>query len=529
MVVLNKTGKRLAKGNHVVVIGKDQTHDEKISEVWINAGGSFDTAPLLASVGTPAFRLPSSGRQTLLDESYRLWKFDALGGTIVRTTTYFTLSRGVVFQFDNEKAQFYAKKFYRKNKLEIRMRSASDEGTAFGEVFIWLRPHFTEVRKGSRVIWRPGDVQITFIPPDNISNIETADEDVGDVRNYTYEYETGGREWVIEKIPDITKYDFEGDGRSRGCILHVKFNAGNMDPFGHSDLIPVKEWLDNYQEYLRDGVVINKLYRSPCYDVSIADGSPEEVNAAISRYRGWAIGSNPVHNDRETWQILEFKGPSSSNEEARRALLLIIAAGVGFAEYMLADAGNSNLATAKSQQLPVIKKFEDRQDVWAYHLMELFQFALRAKATINRTSGLEIKRDEEGDFEPFAGRVEFPSISRADDLEIAQTNTQALAQGYMSPRTAATRLNIDYDRELEQVENDLPRLKSLRDKLDQSEVNIPIGGPLPFVTEAEMPGQGSGGPNSASKNANGSRGGKPDQRNRNRDRQPGGSRESLKT
>ena len=525
MVKLIPTNKRLSKGDHIIKV-TDEEKNDAVKEIWINSGGSFDSNPFLNNVGKTSFRLQRTDRQSLLDESYRLWKFDALGGTIVRTTTYFTLSRGVNFEFDDEKAQFYAQKFYKKNKLEIKMRSASDEGTAFGEVFIWLRPKFDEVRLGSKVLWRQGDTQVTFIPPDNISNIETSDEDIGDVFNYIYEYIDGDQSQHSITIPDISKYDIHGSNKEIGCLLHVKFNAGNMDPFGHSDLIPIQEWLDNYQEYLRDGVIINKLYRSPCYDVSIEDGSQEEVSEAIARYRGWRIGSNPVHNSREQWKILEFSGPSSNNQEARRALLLIIAAGVGFAEYMLADAGNSNLASAKSQQLPVMKKFEDRQDVWAWNIMQIFQFCLFIKSQIGNDSSFELQIDDEGDVIPFAGTVEFPSISRADDLEIAQTNTMALEKGYMSPRTAARRLNLDFGRELDIVRSDLDEIKKLREEADKAGVSITIGGPIndnPNMS-TKMPGQGSGGPSDGNPpNNNGSRSGEVDLRSRNRDRQSGGS------
>ena len=534
MVKLTPTGKRveLGRGSHVVVVGDKAIKDERVQEVWINSGGSFDSAPLVTQVGQQPFRLSSSNRQQLLDEAYRLWKFDALGGNIVRTTSYFTLGRGVVFQFDDENAQFFANKFYTKNRLEVKLRAASDEANAFGEVYIWLRPKFDEERSGSKVVWRPGDVQVTFIPPDNITNIETADDDVGDVHNFIYEWMNADMSGDSLVIPHISKYDVESSDRRNGCIIQIKLNSGNMDPFGQSDLLPIKEWLDNYQEYLRDGVVINKLYRSPCYDVSITDGSEEEVNAAISRYRGWSIGSNPVHNDRETWQILEFQGPSSSNQEARRSLLLMIAAGVGFAEFMLADGSNSGLASSKSQQLPVIKKFEDRQDLWAYTLMEMFQFALITKARINSKAGLEIERDREGDFEPFAGRVEFPAISQDRDLEVAQTNQLAMEKGYMSPRTAAARLNIDFDREMELIDNDVEAIEKLQKKLEGAGITIAIGGPSPMVAAegSQQPGQGGNGPNPNGNSATGKRGGEVDNRqSRNRSKQPGGADAPVRT
>jgi len=462
MTKLTKTNKVLVedpKGNPLIV-----DKDAPVQEVWVNSGGSFNTTPLMINVGLQPFKLPEANRQQLLDEAYRLWKFDPLGGNIIHTSSYFTLGRGLIFEFDDKVAQYYAVKFFKKNKLEVRLRSASDELSAFGEVYMWLRPKKAETKIGNRVIWRPGDTQVTFIPPQNISNIETAEEDVGDIYNYIFEYSEGDYKQRTRTIPDISKYDYESDADETGCVVQIKLNSGNMDVFGQSDLIPIKEWLDNYQEFLRDGVVINKLYRSPCFDISIKDGTPDEVSAAISRYRGWSIGSNPVHNDREEWKILEFKGPASHNEEARRAILLIIAAGVNFAEFMLADGSNSNLATSKTQQLPVIKKFEDRQDLWAHYMMMVFQFVLTVKSKYGINSGLTIETDDEGDAKPFTGRVEFPTISQDKDLEVAQTNKLGLEGGYLSPRTAAARLNLNYDRQLDEMDRDIQKQSEIMQK-----------------------------------------------------------------
>ena len=138
MTKITATDKKLVedpKGNAIIV-----DKNAPVQEVWVNAGGSFDVAPLLINVGLQPFKLPEANRQQLLDESYRLWKYDPLGGNIIRTTSYFTLGRGLIYEFDDPKAQFYADKFFKKNRLEVKLRAACDELSAFGEVYMWLRP-----------------------------------------------------------------------------------------------------------------------------------------------------------------------------------------------------------------------------------------------------------------------------------------------------------------------------------------------------------------------------------------------------
>ena len=83
------------------------------------------------------------------------------------------------------------------------------------------------------------------------------------------------------------------------------------------------------------------------------------------------------------------------------------------------------------------------------------------KATLNPSSGLTMEFDQEGDPIEFKGRVEFPPIAQDRDLEVAQTSKLAMEGGYMSERTAAARLSIDYDREMEQQRNDIDRQQEL--------------------------------------------------------------------
>jgi len=458
------------KGRAFKIESKKVGNTEVREIVYIHAGGSFSSNPPVLTSQKEAWNLPTAERSELLDEGYRLWKYDPLGGIIVYLTTCFILGRGVKFQFDDPVAQFHSNKFYKKNKLETKLRSASDELTAYGEIFVWLRPKNEDIIYNGKALWRKGDVQVTFIPPSNITSIATAEEDVGDVYEYTYQWMDAQGNPQSRNIPDITKFDFENSDPETGCIYHIAINKGNNDAFGQSDLIRIKEWLDNYQDYLRDGVIINKLYRSPAFDISIEDGTPEEIEEAKARYNGWTIGSNPIHNSREKWDILEFNGPNVSSENARRALLLIIAAGVGFPEYMLADGSNSNLASTKSQELPVIKKFEDRQDLFSEFIKNILNFNLFCKYYYGVGTGLSVTKDRDGDFEEFVATIEFPPIVRDDDLNTSRTNTEALKGGYISLSTAAARLGIDFQREVELMLSE----KQLLDKLEQAGIQVVI-------------------------------------------------------
>lgn len=421
-------------------------------EIINTASGSYfysDDPSTYFSSFKNAFRSANPDRKELLEEGYRLWKYDPLGGTVVNLTTYFVMGRGLTINYDDPMSEKVLLKFWKKNKMWVKSKQMCDEGTAYGENFIRLKVHKKNKVVGGKNIWRAGDVEFCLVDPMVIDSIRHAADDVNNVYSYYLSHtDDKGRDVSVE-VKDISKFNLKTDTE---CILHIKFNSSSNDPFGLSDFIRIKEWLDNYQEFLRDGVIINKLYRSPCYDIKIIDGTEDDVKNAKSRYSGWKIGSNPVHNDKEEWDILEFTGTNTSAEVSRRALLLIIAAGVDFPEYMLADGSNSNLASTKSQQLPAVKRFEDRQDTYGESLIEIFDFVLNAKQEFG-TVDLKPEKDFEEE-NVWKGKIEFPVIAQEEDSIVAKTTVILSDAGLISKSTASMINGNSYNSEVSKMRAD---------------------------------------------------------------------------
>lgn len=430
------------------------------------SGGTFyDDRVDIFAFQDDAFRGAVQHRRQFLDEGYRLWKYDPLGGIIVKLTTFFVMGRGLTITYNDETANAVLLKWWAKNNMHARIKQICDEGTAFGENYIGLRLHKVPVKIGRRIIWHPGDVELITYDPKIIEGIEHSADNVNDVRQYFISYTGENGEEVQRAIPDISRFDPDQHDE---CILHIKFNAANNDAFGLSDLVRIKEWLDNYQDFLRDSVIINKLYRSPCYDIKIIDGDETDIQKAVGRYSGWKIGANAVHNDKEEWNVLEFTGANMSQEDSRRALLLIVAAGVGLPEYMLADGSNSNLASTRSQQLPAIKKFEDRQDTYKENLKRIFEFILDMKNQFAQGNARPIpEADFEGD-RIWRGEIHFPEIAREEDSVVAQYTTSLIEAGLISQSTAALKNGYNLDEEVARMEVDALKIgQAVKETLDK--------------------------------------------------------------
>lgn len=404
--------------------------------------------------GAPVpFRKPKN-RKEALARGHDLWKYDPLGGSIVSQTTTFTFGAGLRIKAAGRELEVL-RKFWRRNNLDVVSKMMSDEATPYGENFAKLVVHLEDVEdpaRPGRPLWRRGQVEFVPISPEIIYGIDHNPSNVDDVKEYVLRYRASEDDrkapTITERVPPIEKVGLASAEGSVAGMVHLKFNAGTGDVFGHSELLRVEEWLENYKEFLRDGVIINKLYRSPCYDITIKDADDAEIRRAIRRYEGWQIGANPVHNDKEKWDVLEFAGANVSQEHTRRAIILMIAAGVQFPEYFFADASNSNLASSKSQQLPAVKKFENRQQTYKSFWERIFRFVLDAARDVGGVGGLEPEIDFEGD-PVWKVEAQFPPIILERDLEVAQANQIALGAKYMSPQSAAARSGLDYDQELE--------------------------------------------------------------------------------
>jgi hypothetical protein len=426
---------------------------EVVTEIVNAASGStfFDDRAGFFGFSQDAFRSAPTARREFLDEGYRLWKYDPLGGVIVNLTTFFTMGRGLTINYNDPTVNQVLAKFWKKNKMPCRVKQLCDEGTAFGDNFIGLRVHRQLMMNGRKVLWRPGDVEVVIYDPKIVDGIEHAADNVQNVFSYRLSYTGEGGEEINRGVVDISKFDPDIHDE---CILHVKFNAATNDAYGLSDLVRIKEWLDNYQDFLRDSVIINKLYRSPCYDITIKDGDETDIANAVSRYGGWKIGANAVHNDKEEWAVLEFTGANMSSEDSRRALLLIVCAGVGMPEYMLGDGSNGNMASTRSQQLPAIKKFEDRQHTYQQSFVILFDFVLDMKMLFAQGTSRPIPEvDFEGD-RTWRGEINFPEIAREEDSVVASSTASLVEAGLMARSTAAIKNGMDYEEQLRRMQAD---------------------------------------------------------------------------
>lgn len=396
---------------------------------------------------------------------YEKFKTDPLVGIIVNMTVFFVFGRGIDFNFNTEEYNKFVKQLWRKNKMPILQKTMGIEGEIYGEVFIKLIIHRQDEGR-----WKKGEVEIVLIDPAFVE-IQPSETNASEPTCYIVSFDTdiSGKNitthyldfWDFDISSETQKIEIEKDFLGNKinlsndeCIYHLKFNSVSNDIHGWSDIIRILEWIDEYEEYLRDAAIINKLYRSPFMDIEVeSDGSVDEcgndiaVMNAMRRYESWSAGCNVVHNQKEKWSVKEFQTKSVS-DDGRRGLLLIVAAGVGFPEYMLSDGSNANLATARTQQLPAIKRFADKQDSYEFVFSLILEFIIKVAVENN----LVVKHQDNTEYIP---EVKFPAIIEADDKTETDTTIDELTNGIISLKTARGILGRNDDYENRQIISEL--------------------------------------------------------------------------
>lgn len=309
---------------------------------------------------------------------YAAYRSQPLAKRIVRFMTQFSMGGGLHYTCDDDDVRQVVDGFWNddQNQMGLFIRQMVEELSVYGEIFV--RFFYNEVT---------GHTQVACIDPSEIVHVETNKDNVRDVFKYWRRYrELDGQptvssdgsvhfnyKWSLEEIPRL-----RDDGLLN--VQHIKVNSMSNTTRGVSDLLDIVKWVDRYESWLTDRVLLNKIRNLFHYDVTINNGNAKDVKAYLAGLKGKAVDPGAttfeaattstirpaairVHTDKIKWDVVQPKIDASDAKEDGRAIKLMIAAGAGLPEHWLGDSGNANLATAKAMDLPTLKQFEDRQEL----------------------------------------------------------------------------------------------------------------------------------------------------------------------
>lgn len=369
---------------------------------------------------------------TIQRRAYRAWCRNPLAGQIVNLTTWFVMGKGIGFSAKDERVGNILKEFWNspENNMQMMQHWMSNELQIFGEIFIRI---FTNPIDGS--------VRLAMVDPREVIDIATDWNNVREPVAYL-------REYTRTPHPDEWIENFRGDGKpglgrlkretvreviDADEIIHVRVNSLSNSRRGISELYRVLRWLDAYERWLEDRMKINQARGAFAYLRKVPTTPSRAAGPFETDSSGKYITPKPgsilvVHQDEE-WQVLSPSIGADDAKEDGRAIKLMIAAGSCIFEHYFGDPSTGNLATARSMELPMLRKFENRQRLFESIFAKIFQRVIRSAIEAGT-----LPPDADTSFD-----INFPPIMPDDVAMLTKTLIDQVNSGLIS-RDSARRM-----------------------------------------------------------------------------------------
>ncbi|RLB09952.1 MAG: hypothetical protein DRG39_07005 [Deltaproteobacteria bacterium] len=283
----------------------------------------------------------------------------------------------------------------------------------------------------------------------------------------------------------IEYYRCGDDGRwletiPAGEMIHLKILSDADQKRGISIYRVCAKRLRQYEEWLEDRITLNKvrsaialIRKVPSFGAKIKDIRDE---SASSRYgSGKARVKTPHRGTIITaskgieYEMLSAKINAPDVAEDGRAILLAVAAAVGFPEMILtANYSNANYASTLVAQNPFVREIEDWQDYLSSFYKELYERVIEAKKEAGKLP-MNVKAD---------CKVDFPPMITAELEKMAKAYEVLFKYKVLSKKTWRGKMGLDDDIESVNLQNE-----------EQDEV---YGPPMPSGHPNQYPGGSPG-------------------------------------
>lgn len=385
-------------------------------------------------------------RKTNNDAVYSMWKVNPIIQNRICQLNALIFGRGLKWIYEDP-TQSIIDRFWRTNRLRTKLNAIGTDCQLYGEVFIALYPQPS------------GDVKIGIYESNQVE-VDVSPGNVYEVNKYmvSYKNEETNKDEVFEMVP-LEKYLNELEyatpvsatttSRTRknvglngvsklqskkGVMLHVKFNNSTDEIYGTSDFKQVFDILPDYMNFVGDRLAIHQLYGSPAYDITIDTEDNTLIEKRINELAGFSIGSNPVHNSKETWKPLQVTTSSSSASEDEKIMRGLLCAGMGFPEHLLFNQAQNRF---DDNTFAIIKLSEDRQDVFKSAISDIHKFVVAVGG------GDPLTVDD--------GQLIFPEINIMSEKTKAETYVLKVGANICSRKTASINMGHNWDFEEKEI------------------------------------------------------------------------------
>lgn len=380
-----------------------------------------------------------------------------LARRIVEIQKDFVIGHGITFDSKNEKTLNLLKHFWfdSYNDMETKQHQKLIELSIYGEQI-----YPVAVNEAN------GHVRLGYIDPLSVQKIMTSPDNIEDVLKIKLKG-TGGKDGKVYDI--IKRRDEKLDG---DCFLFRINNVSNQLR-GVSDLLPLLDWLDVFDQTLMNEADRIQLMKSFIWDVLLDGKNDAEIKKWLRDQKAPKPGSVRAHNESVTWSAVAPDLKVHESIEFIRFLLEFMLGGVGIPGHYFGFGQQTNKSTAETMDLPFLKRLEVRQTFVKSMFKQIFDFVIEKAIEKNRIiteykTGKKLGAITESDDCSYSVILPEPSTKDIKDLagslvNLAQGLTLATQNDWLSSDGAAKVYqlvlnefgsDIDYEADQKQIEQE---------------------------------------------------------------------------
>lgn len=344
----------------------------------------------------------------MIDIVYKFWLQNPLAKMILTYKKVFVCGSGVTVKAKDDDIQEIINDFWNDsvNKMDLTLPEKVEALFLFGEQ---IYPAIVSETSGK--------VRLAYVDPKKVDDIIMQKGNSSVPEKIKLLPKSGEKEKYLDIIHLDEDPKSETYRRLIGDVFLFQINKMPNSHRGCSDLLPLTDWLDAYDQFLFSAAERSVLMNLFIWDITMEGKSDIEIKKYLRNHGKPTPASLRGHNEKVKWEAVAPDLKSGDTAEIFRILRTQIIGGAGFPLHFFGDGSDANLATAGEMGWPTMKMLEERQRYVKYMIECIIKFCID-QAMIHRKS-LNGKEDES--FE-----IIFPDISKRDITKISAAFQQAV-------------------------------------------------------------------------------------------------------
>lgn len=410
--------------------------EQKVKEATIPIGAiDADDFQFRRLTGKADKDLSPLTHERMLKIAYFLWDTNPLAHRIIELTKDFIVGDGLTYTAEDEKVKEVLDTFWNNsvNQWDLKQDQKALEIGLYGEQ---CYPVFVNDVDG--------EVTLGYVDPLSINCVVTDPENSEVVKAIIVKSQLVGQQKSKKVLATIQvdndpksktfglmivpegEIEILGVGNQKekvtptgGCFFFAVNKVSNAQR-GRSDLLPLSDWIDAYDQLLFNRLDRASLMNNFVWDITIENADDKKIKEFLANNPPPTPGSIRAHNQKVKWEAVTPDLKSADAQKEAKLIKSHILGGIGYPEHWFAEGGNVNRATAQEMGTPTFKKLTARQKYFVYMVEFMFKFVID-QAIIHKKLAPEVNKN----FTIIA-----PEIS-IKDTAILSTALQQITQSLM--------------------------------------------------------------------------------------------------